>query len=158
MIIRKAVHSDAGSICRTHILSISRLCCTAYTPDQINAWTENMTPQRYIHGMDNHEFHVADTGTGEVAGFIIFNAVSGEIYALYIVPWASRRGLGRQFIDLAQSTMQGTGHKVMQVKSTLNAVEFYEHAGFHVESESTHNLSNGEILPCMHMVKSICRN
>lgn len=155
MMIRKAVYSDAEKICRIHFLSISKLCSTAYTPAQIHAWTENLTPARYIHGMENFEFHVADAGNGELSGFTIFDAECGEVFALYIAPWAEGRGLGTQFIQFAQDMLQKKGHKMMQLKSTLNAVEFYKHMGFHVESPSTHNLSSGEMLPCMHMTKSI---
>jgi ribosomal protein S18 acetylase RimI-like enzyme len=155
--IRKATKDDAAMIYQAHVSSIRKLCSGMYTPSQIHAWTKDLSPERYIQGMENFEFHVSESEDvkGQVSGFLIFNAELGEIYALYIAPWAIRKGLGRRLMDHAQSLIRKRGHHKMSLKSTLNAVSFYEHLGFKCMGESIHELPSGGTLPCMQMTKEL---
>lgn len=55
--------------------------------------------------------------------------------------------------ELCSSTYRG--HVNTDLKSTLNAVSFYEHIGFTSLGESVHELQGGETLPCMQMTKRL---
>lgn len=155
--IRKATKDDAATIYEAHVSSIRELCSGMYTPPQIHAWTQGLSPDRYIQGMKNFEFHVSESKDvkGQISGFLIFNAELGEIYALYIAPWAVRKGLGRRLMDHGQGLIRKRGHMRMSLKSTLNAVPFYEHLGFKCAGESVHELPNGETLPCIQMTMEL---
>lgn len=157
MIIRKAAKNDAMMIYRAHVASIRELCSCMYTPSQVQAWTDGLSPDRYLQGMENLEFHVAasDDGRGPISGLLIFNKQLGEIYALYVAPWAVHQGLGRRFMDLAESVIRKHGNTSISLKSSPNAVLFYEHRGYECAGESVHELHNGERLPCMRMTKTL---
>lgn len=153
--IRKATEEDVAMIYQTHVSSIIELCSGIYTPAQIIAWIQAIIPDNYIRGIKNFEFYVAEDTRGYIAGLLIFNEKTGEVYALYIAPWAANNGLGRSFLDLVENVIQSCGHRKISLKSTLNAVSFYEHMGFECMGESIHELEGGETLPCMQMIKQL---
>jgi len=45
-------------------------------------------------GMESYEFYVSEDAKGQISGLLIFNKELGEVYALYIAPWAVQKGLG----------------------------------------------------------------
>lgn len=156
--IRKATREDAASIHEVHTASIRELCAGAYTPAQISAWTARLSPERYVKGMEGLEFYVAEGGEGgqgRLSGMLAFDKESGEIYALYVAPWAANKGVGTSLMALAETVLGEEGHAEMRLKSTLNAVPFYESRGFERAGESIHELGGGETLPCMAMVKKL---
>lgn len=153
--IRKATRDDVTMIYQAHVSSIRELCSGRYTPAQIHAWTQDLAPERYIHGIENFEFYVAEDGEGLISGLLIFNEAIGEVYAIYIAPWAVHKGFGRCLMEFAQRMIKDRGHRKISLKSTLNAVPFYEHLGFECTGEAVHTLPGGETLPCMQMTKQI---
>lgn len=153
--IRKATRNDITIIYQAHVSSIKELCSIMYTPSQIQAWTQGLSPDRYIQGIENFEFYVSEDTQGRISGLLIFNEELGEIYALYIPPWATHKGLGRCLMDFAERMIRNRSHKEVNLKATLNAVSFYEHMGFECMGESIHDLPNGETLPCREMTKKL---
>lgn len=153
--IRKATKNDVTMIYQAHVSSIRELCSNAYTPSQIHAWTEGISTDRYVQGIERYECYVSEDVKGQISGLLIFNKEFGEVYALYIAPWAAQKGLGRCLLDLAESMVRNQGLKTISLKSTLNAVSFYEHMGFECTGKSIHELQNGETLPCMQMIKKL---
>jgi len=153
--IRKATREDIAMIYQAHVSSIIELCTGIYTPAQIIAWIQAIVPDNYVRGMENFEFYVGEDTRGHVSGLLIFNKKTGEVYALYIAPWAANNGLGRSLIDLAENVIQNCGRRRISLKSTLNAVSFYEHMGFKCVGESVHELKGGEPLPCVQMIKQL---
>jgi ribosomal protein S18 acetylase RimI-like enzyme len=154
-VIRKATRNDAARIYQTHVSSIRELCTSLYTPSQIHTWTECLFPDRYIQGIENLEFYVSEEVGGQISGLLIFDEELGEVCALYVAPWAVQKGLGRCLMDLAESMIRNRGHIEMSLKSTLNAVSFYEHMGYECAGEDIHELPNGETLACMKMTKKL---
>ncbi|HPI92376.1 MAG TPA: GNAT family N-acetyltransferase [Deltaproteobacteria bacterium] len=153
--IRKAQKSDAAMIHHMHVSSIRDLCGNTYTDGQILAWTKGLAPERYAQGMDDLEFYVEEGQDGSLSGLLIFNRESGEVCALYVAPWVVRKGTGRRFMALAEDAVRGNGHAEMSLKSTLNAVTFYERLGFERRGDSVHGLLGGETLPCVQMTKRL---
>ncbi len=153
--IRKATKNDVTMIYQAHVSSIRELCSNTYTPSQIDAWTQAISAERYIQGIESFEFYVAEDARGPVSGLLIVNEEIGEVYALYIAPWAVQKGLGRRLMGLAENMIRNRGHLNMSLKSTLNAVSFYEHMGFTSLGEFIHELPCGETLPCMQMIKRL---
>ncbi len=153
--IRKATKNDITMIYRAHVSSIIELCSSMYTPSQIYAWTHGLSSDRYIQGIENFEFYVTEDTKGHISGLLIFDEETGEIFALYVAPWAAQKGLGRSLMDLAESMIRNRGHMKISLKSTLNAVSFYEYMGFECMGKSIHELQNDETLPCMQMIKKL---
>lgn len=116
-----------------------------------------LSPGAYVRGIEKFEFYVSESEDvkGRISGLLIFNKELGEIYVLYVAPWAIQKGIGQCFLDLAERIIQSHGHTEVNLKSTLNAVSFYEHGGFECAGDSIHELRNGETLPCVQMTKRL---
>lgn len=155
MIIRRAAPSDVPLLCTIHNASIRSLCSADYTPEQIRDWTRALKPEGYIKAMEVNEFMMAvDRG---IVGFCIFSMEKAEVTALYVAPGFIRQGTGRAFITEVESLAKETGLCELNLKSTLNAVGFYEKMGFIRQETLSFLLPGGTELPCVGMTKTPAR-
>ena len=153
MNIRRASQDDAPEICTLHKASIRQLCSTAYAPEQIAAWTEPLTPDRYPPAMQQLEFFVAEED--RVLGFFILDLEGAELNAIYLHPDAAGRGVGRRLVEFAEDLARERSLTELKLKSTLNAVGFYEACGFRRVRESIHTHPAGVELLCVEMTKTL---
>jgi putative acetyltransferase len=125
--IRKAQESDAVPIHELHLRSVRQLCSAVYSPETIEGWLMNRTPQGYLLGIYRGEMYVAEI-EGRIVGF--GHAVPGEIEATYVDPAYVRRGIGsllvKHGVEMAKAGTSGT----IRIVSTLNARPLYEKCGF----------------------------
>lgn len=155
MNIRRATPEDVDEIRELHRSSIRQLCSASYSKQQIASWTGALQPERYLPAMERFEFFVAEAG--EVVGFCIVDPDSAELNALYVHPGHSGRGVGSALMDHAESIARSRSVARLKVKSTLNAVTFYELHGFLQVRETVHVNPAGLELPCVEMVKELPR-
>jgi ribosomal protein S18 acetylase RimI-like enzyme len=153
--IRRATPGDCAAICRMHVASIRGLCSRSYTPDQIESWTQTLSPGAYMEGMDGLEFYIACEAGDEVRGLLIFDPEKGEICALYVAPEAVGSGIGGTLLRYGEDAILARGHATLFLKSTVNAVSFYEQMGFERGEDSLHPLPGGISLPCVEMAKTL---
>jgi putative acetyltransferase len=153
--IRKAKPEDSEEIYRMHSASIKELCREHYTPEQIREWTELLKPERYVAAMELFEFLVAED-EGKILGLCILDLDKAELNALYVAPWAANKGLGKALMDVAEQVARSSRLPQLTLKSTLNAVAFYETVGYVRGEAGTHVLSSGTELPCVQMKKLLC--
>jgi len=151
--IRRAGPDDANRIAELHRASIQTLCADAYTPDQIAGWIEPLTPGRYLSGMAQFEFFVAETD--RVIGFCILSTDESELYAIYFDPETTGNGYGRMLMRYAEDVARTRGVTELKLKSTLNAVGFYGRCGYRKVGDTSHTSPTGLQLPCVEMVKSL---
>jgi len=153
--IRRASEDDAQEICTLHRASIRQLCCSAYSTEQIAGWIKPLTPDRYLPAMEQLEFYVAENNG--LLGFFILNLESAELNAIYIHPSAAGCGVGKRLFRFAERLAIDNSLTELTLKSTLNAVGFYESCGFSLVCEATHESPSGVDLPCMEMKKALER-
>lgn len=149
--IRRASEDDAQEICTLHIASIRQLCGSVYSPEQIAGWIKALTPDRYLSAMEQFEFFVAEEEG--LLGFFILDLIGAELNALYIHPEAVGRGVGKRLFRVAEHLAIENTTPKLRLKSTLNAIGFYESCGFSVVCETTHTSPTGVVLPCVEMIK-----
>jgi putative acetyltransferase len=154
MNIRKAIPGDAPAIRRVHHASIRGICASAYSPDQIDAWTSVLSTDRYLSGMELFDFLVAEQ-EGSILGFSVVNVPGAELNALYVAPSAGRRGVGSALLSAAEDLASAAGVQRITLKATLNAVTFYERAGYSQLGPAVHSLPTGQELPCIQMAKRL---
>ena len=151
--IRRAAPGDAQEICTLHRASIRQLCSVAYPPDKIAAWTDPLTPDRYLPAMQQFDFFVAEDS--RILGFVILDVNGAELNAIYLHPDAIGRGVGRRLFEHAERLARDHSVSELKVRSTLNAVGFYEACGFSRVRESVHVHPAGVELPCVEMTKTL---
>ena len=152
--IRKALEEDADAVGRVHRSAIRELCRGHYTGEQIEAWTSPRPPGHFEKVIREKEFYVAEEG-GEVVGFGSLNLEAGEVDAVYVSPAAAGRGVGMRLLRAVEGRARAAGLKQLRVSASLNAVGFYERAGYELQSMGGHRLWNSVDLPCAHMSKEL---
>jgi putative acetyltransferase len=154
-LIRAAVAGDVDGIMDAHLEAIRELCSAAYAPDQISAWTSGgKNPARYLPGIAAGRFSVALLGE-TVVGFSELDLVKGELCGMFVAPAHARQGIGRALLAAveARAVRQGVGR--LDLKATLNAVDFYRALGFVLDEMSTFELRSGVTVPCAVMHKDL---
>lgn len=151
--IRRACPEDVAAIDQVHRNSIRELCSPFYTGEQIDDWLSAVKPKGYIAAMELCDFMVAMDGG--IVGLCIFNAAKAEITALYVSPRAAGRGVGRLLLQEAEALAREGRIRGLHLKSTLNAVSFYEHMGFTRIERVVYVLPSGTELPCVLMEKHL---
>jgi N-acetylglutamate synthase-like GNAT family acetyltransferase len=152
--VRRARGEDAESVGRVHRSAIRGLCRTHYTDEQIEAWSGPRPQGRFEKAISEREFYVAER-EGEVVGFGNLDREAGEVEAVYVAPDAAGRGVGMKLLRTVEARARELGIKSLSVDASLNAVGFYERAGFVLRATGAHRLWNGVDLPCAHMSKEL---
>jgi putative acetyltransferase len=150
--IRKARLEDCQSIADLHVAAVKGISTTLYTPEEIQAWAVPKNPERYEQIIHTKEFLIADED-GVVLGFGVLDQERAEIEALYVNPNAGRRGIGLELMRKLEERACDLGLSVLHLNASLNAVPFYERAGFVGHERSKYRLATGVEIPCIPMSK-----
>lgn len=152
--VRRARREDDEAIGRMHLAAIRELCREHYRPEEIEAWAAPRGINYYVEAIEGKEFYVAEDD-GKIIGFGTLNMASGEVEAVYVHPAAIRRGVGLKLVRTLEGVAREAGLKSLHLCASLNAIEFYEHAGFEKLHETSHRLANGVEIACVLMSKEL---
>jgi ribosomal protein S18 acetylase RimI-like enzyme len=150
--IRRATPADAERIWRLHVDAIRRSCAIRYTPEQIEAWTVHKSPEDYLKGLARGESIFVAEAAGAMLGFA--SSLGSTVLCVYVSPDAQRRGLGAALVGTIEADARRRGVIQLELKSTLNAVEFYRSNGYHIISNTVHVI-RGVPIPCVAMAKTL---
>ena len=152
--IRKARQEDKEAIWRVHVKAISETCASHYSQDVIRIWAGRLQPEKYEDAIRRNEFFVADEN-GSVVGFGELDPAVGEIQGLYVSPDMASRGVGQKLLSTLEKRACALGLRSLYLTSSLNAVSFYERAGFKSLGEITKTLSPGVERASVRMFKEL---
>lgn len=150
--IRPATDADREAIWTVHVRAIRETCSRVYPADQIRAWSDLLSPASYIDVLRNRVVVVAEDDKA-VIGFGQLDAAKREIEAVYVLPDRQGQGVGRALLQELESRAKTAGIDKLWLSATLNAVPFYERAGFNTEGPAVHQLPTGQTLACVRMQK-----
>lgn len=147
--VRHARPADAEAVCAVHGASVRELGPAAYDDEQVAAWNHDRDPADYAVTDPAVTFVVAEAlgesaettppdgllGFAELrpAGGDYFERVPddyGEVRAVYVHPDAVRRGVGTRLLDRVERSARRADCRGLGLHASLNAVEFYERAGY----------------------------
>ena len=151
--IRRAAQEDIESIWNVHIRAIQEVCKSHYSSNEIEGWSEVLKPARYNKPIKRGSFFVA-VDDNLIVGFGNLNQNNGEIEAVYVAPEYVGRGVGREILQALESAAQDLGLTILRLSSSLNAVQFYENAGYRGQKQKRYLLP-GETVACLPMVKEL---
>lgn len=152
--IRRATEADRQAIWTVHTRAIRETCSGSYSAAQIAAWAGVLSPDSYVTVLRERFFVVAE-GTDGIVGFGQLDQTTGEVNAVYVLPTRQGEGIGRELLRSLEDAAGVAGLKRLQLSATLNAVAFYERAGYVREGPAAHRLSTGEELSCVRMSKDL---
>ena len=154
--IRRAQPEDCHSIANVHAAAVKGINTTLYTPEEIQAWAVPRKPESYAEAIRSKEFVVAEDG-GAIVGFGVLNQETAEVEAVYVIPGAGRRGIGREILQKLEEKASALGLKALRLNASLNAAPFYEKAGYVAQARSKYRLLTGVEIACIPMLKSMTR-
>ncbi|MEJ2363525.1 MAG: GNAT family N-acetyltransferase [Deltaproteobacteria bacterium] len=151
--IRRARQEDKGALWHIHTRAIREVCKSHYSERELQIWTDVLRPARYQEPIKKGPFYVAIEG-GSIIGFGNLNQKSGEIEALYVDPDYVGRGVGMRILKALENAAVGSGLKLLCLSSSLNAVKFYEMAGYKRQKQKR-CLLPFEMVSCVPMIKEL---
>jgi putative acetyltransferase len=154
--IRKAQPEDCQLIGSVHAAAVEGIGTALYTPEEIQAWAVPRKPESYAELVDNREFFVAEAD-GVIVGFGVLNQESAVVEAVYVNPAVGRRGIGFRVLHKLEERASALGLEVLRLNASLNAVPFYEKAGYVAQERSQYRLHTGVEISCVPMVKALSR-
>jgi N-acetylglutamate synthase-like GNAT family acetyltransferase len=152
--IRRARQEDKEAIWRVHGSAIRETCASHYPREVIEIWAGRLRPEKYAEAIDRYEFFVAEED-GVVVGYGELGPEAGEIQGLYVSPGVKGRGVGWKLLCTLEETARACGLKSLRLTSSLNAVPFYERAGFEAVEELTETIGPGVERASVRMFKEL---
>jgi putative acetyltransferase len=152
--IRRSRQEDCQSIVKVHSAAVAGIRTTLYTPEEIQAWAVPKKPESYEESIRSKEFFVAEED-GIIMGFGVLNQQSAEVEALYVNPEGGRRGIGLELLRKLEERARALGLEALRLDASLNAVPFYQRAGYVGQEKSKYRLYTGVEIACVPMVKLI---
>lgn len=152
--IRRATQGDKEAVWRVHGRAIRETCAGHYPREVIEVWAGRLRPEKYAEAIDDYEFFVAEED-GVVVGFGELGPAAGAIQGLYVSPDVAGRGVGLKLLRTLEERARAHGLKSLRLTSSLNAVPFYERAGFRAVGELTETISPGVERASVRMFKEL---
>ena len=152
--VRRARLEDVEAIGVVHHESIQRLCADHYTAAEIAAWAAPRRPEHYEQSIRGKEFYVAKEA-GAIVGFGVLEPASSEVEAVSVSPMMARRGVGFSLLRTLEGRARARGLPALHLCAALNAVPFYERAGYEQQGLTRHRLQNGVEIACVLMTKAL---
>jgi putative acetyltransferase len=152
--IRRARQEDREAIWRVHGSAIRGTCAGHYPPEVIEIWAGRLRPEKYAEAIDRYDFFVAEEG-GRVVGFGELGREAAAIQGLYVSPDVKGRGVGWRLLCTLEERARAYGLKSLSLTSSLNAVPFYERAGFKAVEELTEAIGPGVERASVRMFKEL---
>lgn len=152
--LRTATYADLSLLHPVFEASVRGTCRKDYTEEQINAWVQRASPERWqeLFGSDLHFVLMEDNRTKEIAGFTSINA-RGYLHSMFVHPGYQHRGIGTSLLHAAEEFAHT--HRADSIYSEVSktAKPFFEANGYRIEKEQT--VTIGRIQMNNFMMKKI---
>lgn len=150
--IRKALLSDIENIHTAHMLSINEICNKDHSPDEIRVWGGRKLEQvNRVPGIKNDLYLVVEY-KNNIEGFcnlkpMFKNGIqTAHLYGLYITPKILKMKIGDMFMNLIFEFFKSENIKILSLKSSITAFEFYKKYGFIQMGELTGPVRDGVVI------------
>ena len=100
---------------------------------------------------------VAALENGRMLGYAALDAASGEVDAVFVEPGEQGRGIGAMLIQALEEMALGACRQRLFLSASLNAVPFYQRAGFRAVREEMYPHRSGIAIASVYMEKQIGR-
>jgi GNAT superfamily N-acetyltransferase len=98
----------------------------------------------------------SDHGPNRQADLLDPVSEPAKIRAIFVHPEWARQGLGTLILKHCEDAAQRAGFRRLEMGSTLTGVPLYSLKGYERRESVAIPLPNGEVLPIVHMVKTLC--
>ncbi|WP_266077716.1 GNAT family N-acetyltransferase [Haladaptatus caseinilyticus] len=155
--IRSATEADAEAILELHVSSIRAFGPERYHDEQVEAWaTKPLGSALYRESVRSRseEIVVAEVD-GDIVGFGRLDHENEVVTAVYAHPDYAREGVGSALLTNLEAKAIERDIDSLSLRASLNAVPFYEQAGYERSETVAHETTGGVELTCLEMTKRL---
>lgn len=152
--IRLALHDEIPGLWALRTRAVTCRCLTHYTKEEVASWSAFPIPPVYGDFISRGNALVAEED-GRLAGYAMLNEKNAEVDAVFVDPAYSGKGIGRELLRALETIAARKGLKHLHLSSSLNAVSFYEAAGFLPVLGDQYAYPDGIALKCIYMEKRL---
>lgn len=158
--LRMATLADIDAMWALRTRAILHSCPGHYPHEVIAPWSAAPLPRSYpalVHAggaviaQEQEQEQVQEPGA--LLGYAILDAATGEVDAVFVDPQAAGRGIGKTMLAALERMALGHGRTRLYLSASLNAVPFYQAAGFIVLRNAAYPHPCGIALACVEMEK-----
>lgn len=147
-----ATSTDIPTLWELRTRALREQCATHYAPDILRTWAAAPAPATYpalLGRGGGLKAHV----NGELAGYAILDTARSEVDAVFVDPQFAGQGIGKA---LLRALEQMTGQpSALHLYASLNAVPFYEAAGYRAMHSTQYQHPSGILLDCVFMTRVV---
>ena len=142
-----------------HGRAIRGLAAAHYPREVLDAWTLPSTEEsvRQLVGNPDGEIRLIAELDGEPVGLGALVTANAELRACYVVPEASRRGIGTALVAEIERIAAESGLERLELIASLNAEAFYASLGYETHGRTGHMLRTGHVMAAVKMSKMLRR-
>lgn len=158
IVVREMRPEDARAFLEVHRAAVRGLAAGDYPPDVIDAWAPLPISDQHVEEVrlnPSGEYRVMARIDGRAVGIGCLIAGNGELRACYVVPEASRKGVGSALLRAIEQAAREQGAALLNVDSSVTAEPFYAAHGYEVLERGEHILSTGKPMACVRMRKRL---
>lgn len=126
---RLATHDDLARLWDIRTRAVRAGCATYYPPEVLDAWCASAAPASLPQLVQAGGAVVAEED-GRLVGYAVLDFGTGEIDAAFVEPSHQGRGIALQLLCELEARARGRSLARLFLSASLNAVAFYERAGF----------------------------
>ena len=150
--LRPALPADINALWTLRTVAVRVSCATHYAPEQIAAWTASSVPDAYAAMLIAGGGIVAMQDEA-IAGYAMLDLSKQEIDAVFVDPARAGRGIGKRLLAALEQLAHERGMLRLHLSASLNAVPFYQAAGFISLREEAYAHHSGISLASVAMEK-----
>ncbi|WP_020654368.1 GNAT family N-acetyltransferase [Massilia niastensis] len=139
---RTATSADLVDLWDLRTRAVRATCAAHYPPDVIDTWCASAAPTALPLLVQAGGALVAEED-GRVVGYAILNTGTGEVDAVFVEPTHQGRGIALDLLRRLEAMACARRLPRMFLSASLNAVPFYERAGFRSVREEVYPHRSG---------------
>lgn len=150
--LRPALPLDIDALWALRTLAVRISCATHYSAEQVAVWSASPVPAGYA-GMLAADGGIVAVRDGVIAGYAMLDLDKHEVDAVFVDPAQSGLGIGKLLLTALEGLAREHGISRLHLSASLNAVPFYQAAGFVALHEKAYAHPSGLMLASMAMGK-----
>lgn len=152
IVLRRATLDDIAPLWELRTRSIDYSGPDHYTPEVLAIWLAAPAPAALQWHIE-HGGGLVAVEDGAILGYAVLDPLSGEVDAAFVDPLRQGLGIGRVLLDALEANARAGGIERLFLSASLNAVAFYERAGFVAVREELYPHRSGIGIPSVFMEK-----
>ncbi len=134
--------------------AVAHACTAHYSAPILAAWLAAPAPDSLRRLAEQGGAIVAEEGDA-LLGYAALVADSGEVDAVFVEPAQHGRGIGAVLMAAIEDMARAAGHTRLFLSASLNALPFYQRAGFTAVREELYLHRSGIDIPSVFMEKRL---